>query len=371
MKNERMESQPGDAKRRTLRLLLTAFAVMLLAAGAPSGAVEVPSLYTAQVPVPGNDADSRNRAYADALAQVVVRITGSRDAQVTGQLGDLFPDPARYVMQYRPGEDNTLWVTLDGDAIERILLSSGHSVWNSDRPLTLVWLAVDWGQGEREIVGADDAQRSADEGRSIDRNRLLRERVEEVAQERGIPVAFPLLDAEDLEKVTFGDIWGGFDDQLLEASQRYGAASILVGRVRPGPAQRNRWSHYFGGEQREWTGEPEEVVNLLADTLGAQFAISGDERLASIPVTVSGIDSVVAYGTVQSYLENLALVQHLAIDEVSGDQIRFVVRAHGDRERLRRALEAARNLEPDTATGPTGTGNPDRAMDALTFRYRP
>jgi hypothetical protein len=195
--------------------------------------------------------------------------------------------------------------------------------------------------------------------------------VQETAEARGIPVAFPLMDIEDLGSVTFSDGWGGFDGQLLAASHRYGASSNQVGRIRPGPGQRNRWSHYFGGEQHEWGGEPAEVVNLLADTLGSQFAISPNEQLESIPVTVSGIDSVVAYGTVHAWLENLALVRELSVDSVSGDSIRFVVKAHGDRERLRRALESGRHLEPAGGSGTSSTGGAVAATDGLEFRYRP
>lgn len=334
-------------------------------------AVEVQSLYTARVPLDPSDRNARSEAYERALSQVAVRITGTRDALAPGELETLFPDPVRYVLQFRPGEDDTLWVTLDGATIERVLMSAGHSVWGSDRPLTLVWLAVDWGQGEREIIAAADARESDAEARSIDRNRLLRERVQETSEARGIPVVFPLMDIEDLQSVEFSDIWGGFDEQLLEASGRYDAGSILVGRIRPGPGQRNRWTHYFGGEQREWDGEPEEVVNLLADTLGSQFAISPDEELASIPVTVSGVDSVVAYGTVHAWLEDLALVQDLSVESVSGDRIRFVIKAHGDRERLRRALEAARHLEPDAGIEASPTGSSTAGSDGLAFRYRP
>ena len=346
-------------------------AALLLVAAVPGAAVEVPSLYTAQVPLDPRDPNARRDAYDRALSQVVVRITGTRDALAPGDLDGLFPDPARYVLQFRPGEDDTLWVTLDGNAIEQALMAAGHSVWGSDRPLTLVWLAVDWGQGEREIVGSADTRESDAEARSIDRNRLLRERVQEAAEARGIPVVFPLMDVEDLQSIEFSDIWGGFDERLIDASQRYGASSILVGRVRPGPGQRNRWSHYFGGEQRDWGGEPEEVVNLLADTLGSQFAISPNEQLASIPVTVSGVDSVVAYGTVHSWLENLALVQELAVDTVSGDRVRFVIRAHGDRERLERALESARHLEPDDGIDSSAATGETIAKDGLAFRYRP
>ncbi|MGH8223274.1 MAG: DUF2066 domain-containing protein, partial [Woeseiaceae bacterium] len=225
-----------------LRALLAPAAALAIAAlGAqPAPAYEVPDLYTARVPLDPVDPQSRNNAYDAALDQILVRITGSPEAANSPLLEELFPNPSRYVLQYRPGEGNSLVVTLDGAAIESVLRRAGQTVWASDRPLTLLWLAVDWGQGEREIVGADDAARNPGAMRSIDRNRLLRERVLETANRRGLPVAFPLLDTEDLEAVSFSDIWGGFDAPLLRASVLYGANAVLIGRVRPAAGQPSR-----------------------------------------------------------------------------------------------------------------------------------
>jgi hypothetical protein len=196
----------------------SAYLLILLVATvcAPALGLEVESLYTAEAALERDDAEGHNAAYADALSQVVSRITGLADPLASPEIAGLFPDPARYVLRFQPGEEErTLRVTLDGAAIERVLRSANVTVWGNDRPLTLVWLAVDWGQGEREIVSAGDAALDADAARSIDRNRLLRERVQDAAMRRGIPVAFPLLDAEDLRQVNFADVWGGFDDRLL------------------------------------------------------------------------------------------------------------------------------------------------------------
>lgn len=349
---------------------VTVMLALILLAAPGVGAADSADLYTARVPIDARNPQSRERAYEAALSQVLLRITGPQNALPAEQVKEWFPNPSRYVMQYRPGEENTLWVTLDGETLERVLRDAGYTVWGADRPLTLVWVAVDWGEGEREIVASDDPERSAAESRSIDRNRLLRERVQEVALERGVPVAFPLLDAEELEKVSFSDIWGGFNDRLVEASRRYGANSILVGRVRPDSAEQNRWSYFFGGERREWTGEPEEAINLLADTLAEQFAISGDAPLQSISLTVSGIDSVAAYAEVQSYMQNLQGIEHLAIETVSGDRIRYQVEAHGGRERLERTLSFSRILQPDDAFDRPLLASADPEPSMLEYRYR-
>ena len=175
---------------------------MLCAATAPAIADEE-DLYTVQVPLDPEDPESRNTAYAEALQLVLIRVTGSADPLHLESLAEVFANPSRYVLRYRPAPENSLLVSFDGAAIEQVLKHGRYTIWGVDRPLTLVWLAVDWGQGEREIIAANDAEQTSDTTRSIDRNRQLRERMQETAAFRAIPIAFPLLDTEDLRSISF------------------------------------------------------------------------------------------------------------------------------------------------------------------------
>jgi hypothetical protein len=331
-------------------------------------AIEMTSLYTAQVPLDSAESDPRSAAYKAALRDVLLRVSGSGVANDPELVDLLFPSPASYVVKFQPGPDDTMFVSFDGKAVEEVLRRNGQPVWGSERPLTLVWLAVDWGQGEREIIGADDPERTDDKARTIDRNRLLRERVLDIAERRGLPVAFPLLDSEDLAKVTFPDIWGGFDELVIDASQRYEADSVLIGRIRPDSSQRNRWAWYFGTDVRTWNGEPELVVSLIADELAAEFAIGGDAVLASVVLNVSGITSVDAYGSVQRMLATMNVVETFIITQVEGDRIQYRVDAHGGAERLARSLRLAGLLEQDRIE----TGFPDNSFgESLDFYYSP
>ena len=143
----------------------------------PAHAAEVTSLYTAQVPFDQQRQDARADAYDAALRQVLTRVSGSELVGDPDLYEALFPDPAAYVVQFQPGPNDTLYVTFDGAAIEKTLREANQTVWGGDRPLTLVWLAVDWGQGEREILGAADPERDPDVARSANRNGQLRERI--------------------------------------------------------------------------------------------------------------------------------------------------------------------------------------------------
>lgn len=341
-------------------------AVLLTAAmlSLPLGAVEVPTLYTAEVPLDQRPGDPRERAYRAALTEVLLRVSGTELANDPEMVDTLFPNPRAYVTQFRPAADESLWVSFDGEAIERVLRNSGQSVWGSDRPLTLVWLAVDWGQGEREIIAADDPERTEQEARSIDRNRMLRERLLEIAEHRGLPLIFPLLDTEDLQRVTFADIWGGFDEAVVAASERYAANSILIGRIRPGSSERNRWTYHFGGNSVPLTGSPEAALGQVADRLAAEFAVGGDLQLATVVLEVAGINSVSAYGSVQRMLGEVALIDRFVVTEVAGDRVRYRVDVRGGPERLARALRFSGLLEQDLP----GARRPE---DALEFYYAP
>jgi hypothetical protein len=97
--------------------------------------------------------------------------------------------------------------------------------------LTLLWVAVDGGQGERAVLPAagappDTTQEMADLLESIRTSNTA------IADQRGLPITLPLLDLEDMNQIEFADVWGGFEQSLLPASTRYGADAVLVGRIR-------------------------------------------------------------------------------------------------------------------------------------------
>jgi hypothetical protein len=336
----------------------------MLAVALPSvsGGVEVPTLYTAEVPYDREAKDPRGDAYEIALSEVLLRVSGSELSANATAMAELFPDPAAYVIQFRPGANDTLWVSFDGQAIERVLRDAGQTVWGSERPLTLVWLAVDWGQGSREVIAADDPDRSESQGRSIDRNKQLRERVLKIAERRGLPLLFPLLDTVDLQSVTFSDIWGGFDEQIIAASRRYDANSILIGRIRPSAGGRENWSYYFSGSERSWSGPPETVVGQVADLLAAEFAVGGNAPIATVALSVSGIQSVEAYGTVQSLLADISLIENVAIVEVAGDRVSYRVDVRGGADRLGRALRFNGLIEQDRISR-FGDDRPDAELE--------
>jgi hypothetical protein len=347
--------------RYCLGLLLLA---VLASATAPVAAVEVKDLYSAEVAIDPDDPKSREMAEERALQQVLVRVTGSEAAAVSPELMALFPNPRNYVLQFRPLPDNGLWIALDGAAIERVLRSRGLPVWSNERPLTMVWLVVDWGRGQREMLLADgDSPGRAFDPQARARDEL-RKRLSRVATARGLPYRLPT--AAELEQagISLSDVWGGFHDPLLAAARNMDIASVLVGRARPGDAERSRWSYYSGSQRQQWNGDVEDAFHLLADTLAGEFVISGNAQLAVIELTVSNVGSATAYASLQKMMDSLQVIDDFRIRAVSGNQVRYAVRINGGARRLAIALNFRSELTP-LADDPE-TGLP---LDASSLHY--
>jgi len=324
-----------------LRAIVTALVLVVVLA--TNSAAQ--TLYSAEVELASDE--SRQDGYRAALTQVLYRVTGSDVSGDPALVAGLFPDPASYVVQFRPLESGGLWVSFDGSAIERTLRQGGYLVWGDERPLTLVWLAVDWGDGSREIIGSDDTPTGTDGEGLVPRQQILRQRVLDEAERRGLPLLFPLLDIEDLDNVSFADVWGGFDDLVLRASERYDVDSVLIGRLRGDSVSFARWTHHFGGEMRSWGGDVEPVVNLLADSLAAEFAIGGNAPLRRVALEVAGVTTVDAYASLQKLLGEVVVIDELKITGVEGDRIAYSVMAHGGAARLARALRLKGLLEEE------------------------
>jgi hypothetical protein len=142
-----------------------------------------------------------------------------------------------------------------------------------------------------------------------------------------------------------------------------------VGRIRPATGQRNRWNYYFGGDERSWDGEPEQIIGQVADLLADEFAVSGSAPLQTVSLSVSGIDSVTAYAALQHMLSETSLIESFSVNEVSGDRVRYKIEARGGAERLRRALRFNGLIEQNGYDGDRFSMNSQQA--GLEFFYSP
>jgi uncharacterized protein len=313
-------------------------------------AATVSGMYEATVPLVDRSEKGQAAAFQDAMREVLVRVTGQRDAGSQPALAPLIQDARRYVQQFRIVGTNQFFAGFDGAKIERAVIAAGQPLWGQQRPATLVWLAVDDGQ-QRRII---DAQSTSE----------LKQVIERAAQYRGLPLRWPATGG----RIAFEEVWNGTAESLRSTAGEYGADAVLVGRSRSSSAANAQvhWTILYGAESSDWLGTAGEGIHGAADQFARVFAAAGNETVAAdVSITVNGIADLAAYARVTDYLESLTLISALDVEQLAGDTVIYRARVRGDAPRLARAIQLGNRLQPvDSAADPTLSG-------ALSYRYRP
>ncbi|MBN1237704.1 MAG: DUF2066 domain-containing protein [Gammaproteobacteria bacterium] len=307
-----------------------------------------PNLYTLTVSPEGGVGD-RAAAIDLAMRRLLTRITGDRDAGNDPDLQDMVANAARYVESFAVPDRQTARVSFYATEIERELEARNRSVWGPERPLTLLWIAIDAGQGDRALVPAEGAPPGATPEMAT-LIESVREEVEAVAEERGLPITLPLIDIEDMAAVGFADVWGGFEQTISAASTRYGADAILVGRMRVTELGNDvQWLLLRNGERRLFAGEElVDGLHWLAQNYARDFSVVGGLR--TVRLLVRDIGSLADYGRVMSYLEGLSALQTIDVESLDDSGLLSLrVAARGDVGVLERMFTLGRVLQLDEA----------------------
>jgi hypothetical protein len=343
-----------------LRRAVRALALLFVSLTASVHAATFPNLYGATVMPDPNVTDVRAAATQAALARVLVRVTGRRGAALDPQLQPLLSEPARYLNSYGVDRQGRPQVSFNATRIEQALNELNLPVWGPERPLTLLWIAVDDGAGGRALLPANELGADLSPA-MVQLLTMIRAELLAVADERGLPIALPLIDLEDLNAVSFTDVWGGFEDRVAAASARYRADAVLIGRVRPA----------FGGNETQWlllqdaARRPIDGVAIrdgldaVADLYAAELSVIGGARMTRL--TVLDVATPAEYGRVMSYLEGLSVLQTVDVESLERGVLRLRVAARGDARVLERVLSLGGVLSAD------GTANAS-ADGALVFR---
>jgi hypothetical protein len=353
---------------RSLTLIaLTAFMCLF---SARLAAVTFPDLYTVVVtPEPGVQ-DRRNVAIRLGMASLLERITGRTGAGLEPELQHLVENANAYLNSYALLDAQRAQVGFRGSNVETAVAEAGWPIWGAERPLTLLWIAVDAGNGERALLSE-----SFNPGEwSPEMSRLMQSvetQLRDVASQRGLPVTLPLLDLVDLQQIEFADVWGGFDDRIELASQRYGADAYLAAQVRSGLFGLDiRWTLVEAGRRRIVLSTTiEEGMGWVAEQYGSQYSSMGGNR--TMRITVLDIETLSDYGRVMSYLESLSMLASVDVEDFNGTELNLRVAARGDETVLQRVLALGGVLAPSQSPRPfQGSATGDLRFEVVTGRQR-
>jgi len=353
---------------------------LILALPVMVSAASFDELYTVSVePDPGLSGEQqRIDAIRRGMTELLTRITGRRRSPADPNIAALVRNATNYYNAYSPlaGE---IRISFLRSQVNDALTQLNEPIWGDERPLTLVWLAVDFGDGQRSELGGianaagfrpDQLDSQTSEPLDADSQDLFDTLVEEfldVADERGLPLVLPRLDMQDRQLVRFADVWGGFDPFVSRAAERYDADAILIARLGlADSATELRWILRRGDLLEDFaSSDLRSGIDRLADQFASEFTISGDMRETWL--TIRNIRTWPDFGRVDEYLRSVSVVDDVFIRSWSTNgELLLRVDARGDQSQLRQILALGGTLIPWAPTGTTLNSVP-QDIDQLIF----
>lgn len=326
--------------------------LMLVLLLVPARAEPVLDLYAADILVASQSAGERERASRQALQDLVVRVSGNPLAgehpvvlEASSRAQDFiheFDYTSTQEIIERDGEElpaTRLGLKFSPTAVERLLRSAGLSLWPANRPSVLVWLVERDGQGLHRVSDSD-----------------ARDQLRARAEVRGLPLILPLNDLEDRLALSARQLWGLEEEAILQASLRYGADAVLVGRYSETSTGRIRsdWQlyHSLAGTRFDVRTEAEqplmaEAIDQVANRFASLYAIvPREEGPDTLVLQLGNIEDFAAFKAAERYLNDLALVRRTELVSVRPGVLMLRLITEGDVDRLLSALALDRKLIP-------------------------
>jgi hypothetical protein len=354
-------------------LLLAAWAVLPAAAWAAR-------------PVPLFQVDATGQsvpAVQQAMRAALVRATGRRESATDPVFAGLIADSPKYVQSYERGPHGELQVVFNAAAVEKAIAAVDRSVWDPNRPFTLVVL----------YPAPDQNDQAADEAG-----------LERAAEERGLPISIVPLPVTDAG----GNLLPR--EALLEMAHRYGADQLLVGAApapaaappaatppangampgypaapaaAPGaPAQPQaapsapaampsqpglppawQWKLYTDFSTQSWSGPLTAGIDDTVDALAPAGGAAAANAPGQTEVEIEGVSSLPDYANIELMLGAVPGVSAANVRQITGDSVLFDLTVRGGGVTIDRALSSSPSF---TRVAPPAPGG-----GTLVYRYRP
>lgn len=335
-----------------VRHLLFALFVLCLLACAGMARADDDGLYVGSVPVNNQSDSERASGVQRALAQVIVKLTGQRDAARLPQVRGLLGAAGRLALDTRfttetdsrngaPIYRQRMVVRFDHNAVDGLIAGTGLPSWPGPRAPAVLWLVINDGHGPR-LVGAAHA--------GVVKSLLDR------GSERGVQFVLPAGSPLEAQAALMATSTGPVNAVVLP-SANYGPMQLL-GRLNRTPAGwRAQWIVFDGGAELARWGETNADARLAmadgadaaADVLAKKYAkVVAAGAAGTFAVEIDGIHTGTDYVRAMGYLQSLGIVRRIVLLGTSGDGLRMQLDLATGLEGLRNVVAVGQVLEADT-----------------------
>jgi hypothetical protein len=328
-----------------MRTLLSILLLVLLSLGTVFAATG--ELYTGEVLVESQQPSERKRTLPLALKQVLQKLSGLRNFDEFPQVEPALQSAASIVVSfhYRNAEfiraDSSVSSELRLVAqfreaeVNELLKTLQLPLWPAERQVAEIWIVVDDGTGRR-IMPVEYA--------------YAWESMNEVAAARALPVAWPEPDEEGNFPVDIQLLWGGYTEDITGVEN--GAVMVVAAR-REGAEWSVRLNLDYAGQNWAWRHHDVDLQLALSDSMqeavdlivAANSIVAADQEKSLHELTVTGIRGADDYRRCLDYLQNLSVVDHVAVTSASQGLVRFSLELNATPLYLDEALASGHMLE--------------------------
>lgn len=301
----------------------------------------------------------RHKAFEQAFARVMVRMSGNPTIMTIPQVQNSLADIKQFVVSYSYQVKNldsvqsrvlVLQVVFDSVAIKHLLQSTGQVYWRGVRPTTLV--LVKCADGEHEVVLSSEETKS------------ILQHFRRAAHQVGLDVLFPTMDLSDQMNLTDKGMLHIGARQIRQLMQRYQVKSILVvhwNHTNTSLMQMD-WSLWLLSQHYQWqSSAPDRLqaiqfgMNHLLELLARQYAVINTPKLQNdVLVRINDVQGLQDYLQVVDDLRSLPSVNRVAVKDMASNALLLQLSVSGGVHVLIKALRTEPALVPESVPANTG-----------------
>lgn len=328
---------------KTASILAALLFLSFCAAPVHANERDLAQLMHVQVPVDDQTREQRIVAYEEGMKAVLVRVSGQTSVLSNPAVARNFSSAVDYMVTYgydRNEHGLNLQITYSEERIVGLLRQAGAPIWRARRPELMMWIVETQTRGLKLLAR--------------DESHWLLEGLMERSDYRGLPLNMPLLDLTDRLAISPNDVWGRFNEPVLQASSRYPSNGIVMVRLSEGVGVwRAEWTVVIQDFER--SGQVESVTqealgpalaNQLTEAVARQYAVNysaADTGYTYLRLT--GLESIQQIAEAESLLRGLGPVVHVTMTRFHLGAAEFELAVVGDSSRVKSALALERGIE--------------------------
>lgn len=333
-------------KNTFIRLLVSLLSIYM----ASAYAIKVNTLYETQIPVNTQSDSERIAAIQTAFGNVLSKVSGNASIIDKEPLKSRINSAESLVEEYSYtiASNNAnqahylLNLRFDPEAINQLLRDTKAPIWGQNRPLILLWVVAELPDQPPEILASDST------------NPMIAA-FKQAAEQRGLPLLFPMMDITDMNLVSINDINTFTATNLLNAAKRYASDAIIIGRVKfDKSGYKTEWKLFHGNDQWNWIFTDKNLDNIITSMtenithiVASRYAIVTTNQVQkNISLHITGVSEHTDFAQIIRYLNQLMPVANVSIAKISGNDLTLNVGLRSSDQSFIQALSLSKKLTP-------------------------